>query len=156
MSHIIPIVRNSFSLLSLVLVFFSTEIMANEGTVAQPTITGEKDLSAGISAGVLPVPKDYGQEACDTSQDIGTKINCGTIELSDLPILVVYWIDYLTWIAGSIAVVFIMIGGVQYMVGSLSDTKDAGQSTLQYAVVGLIVTFVSWLLVNMLQSFLTA
>jgi hypothetical protein len=114
-----------------------------------------EDLSAELEAGLLPAPQDYGAEACEKSQDIGTKINCGTIELSDLPILVVYWIDYLTWIAGSIAVVFIMIGGIQYMVGSLSDQKDAGKDTLKYAVIGLIVTFISWLGINMLQSFLT-
>lgn len=139
---------------------FSLGIAFAESAVpAIPTTTSTSDKPPAAfnpDPGLLPVPQEFGAEACRTSRDLGTKINCGTISLSDLPLLIVYWIDYLTWIAGSLAVIFIMVGGVQYMVGSLSDTKDAGRDTLTYAVIGLIVTFVSWLAINMLQSFLTS
>lgn len=88
--------------------------------------------------------------------ELADKIKEGTIELSDIPLFILHWIDYLTYLAGSIAVIMIIIGGYQYMIGSITDDKEQGKKTLMYALVGLAVTFSAWILVNWVQTWITS
>jgi len=98
------------------------------------------------SKGILPAKGDPLYE----------KVKEGTIELSDIPLFILQWIDYLTYLAGSIAVIMIIVGGYQYMIGSITDDKERGKKTLMYALVGVAVTFSAWILVNWIQTWITS
>lgn len=114
---------------------------------------GEKDVSSAKKAEVVEstlsgiIPGDG---------DLGEAITNGEIELNHIPELIFYWIDYLTYIIGSLAVLMIIIGGLQYMVGSVSDEKERGKKTMMYALVGVFVAFCSWMALNWFQLWLTS
>jgi len=89
------------------------------------------------------------------NHEIGKKIKEGRIELNDFPIFIVQAIDLITRIAGTIAVLVLVVGGIQYMVGGFSDNTDKGKNTIKYALIGLAVSFLAWVIVNLVQTQLT-
>ena len=88
--------------------------------------------------------------------DVGEAIKDGTLELKHIPEILIHWIDYVAAIAGSIAVIMIVVGGIQYAVGSVSDEKERGKKTLMYALVGVFTVFVSWIGISLYLSWLTS
>lgn len=88
--------------------------------------------------------------------DIGAKIYCGTVSLNDIPQLIVYLIQWLMTLVGGICVIMIMIGGVQYMIGGVTDDKEQGKKTVIYALGGLITSMFAWIIVELIQVWLTA
>lgn len=112
--------------------FYLLFVMLSAGTVkAQPS-------------GILPEDGVY------------EKIASGDLELKDIPGIILHWIDYLTYIAGTICVIMIIVAGFQYMTGSVVDDKERGKKTFLNAMLGLVVTFFAWVIVNTLQVFLTS
>lgn len=85
-----------------------------------------------------------------------SKIADGTLELNDVPLLIIYWINYVTWIAGSISVIFLVYGGYQYMFSGVTDDKEDGKKTVLYVACGLPVIFFAWYMVNFLQNWITS
>ena len=79
----------------------------------------------------------------------------GKFEIYYLPCYVVYLIEVLIYFAGGISVLFIVIGGYQYMIGGASDEKEKGKKTIQYALAGFIIAVLAWTIVNFVQVFLT-
>jgi len=67
-------------------------------------------------------------------------------------IILVKMIDLITKLAGTIAVLFLIYGGYQYMIGGITDDKEGAKKTIQYAVMGLIVTFLAYVIVNLVQT----
>lgn len=111
--------------------------------------------------GIVPAP-DPTQTAVNPitgkSENIslGAKIQEGTIALSDIPLVIIYFIDILTKVAGSIAVIMIMYGGFQLLFAGATEDKQAAKTTLKWAVIGLVVTFLAWVIVNFVQTQLTS
>ena len=87
--------------------------------------------------------------------ELGRRIESGTIRLKDLPIFIVKAIDLFSKIAGSVAVLMLMYGGIQYMFGELLGTNDQAKQTIKYAIGGLILTFFAWLAINLVKTQLT-
>lgn len=87
--------------------------------------------------------------------ELGRKIENGTIGLKDIPIFIVKAIDLFSKIAGSVAVLMLMYGGVLYMFGELMGTKDKAKQTITYAISGLVLTFFAWLIINIVKTQLT-
>ncbi len=88
--------------------------------------------------------------------EVGDAIKDGNLELRHIPEILTHWIDYVAAISGSIAVIMVVIGGIQYGVGSVSDEKERGKKTLMYALVGVFVVFVSWIGISLYLSWLTS
>ena len=88
--------------------------------------------------------------------DVGNAIKDGTLELKHIPELLIHWIDYISAIAGSVAVIMIVVGGIQYAIGSVSDEKERGKKTLLYSLAGVFVVFISWLGISLYLSWLTS
>lgn len=86
----------------------------------------------------------------------GMDIATGRVHMVHLPALVMYWIQILLQIAGGFAVIMIMVGGVQYMIGTISNNKEQGKNTLIYAISGLILAFFAWWIVELIQVWLTS
>ena len=68
--------------------------------------------------------------------DFADKFRLGKFELYDLGTYARYLIETLIIFAGGIAILFVVIGGYKYMVGSISDDKEAGKKTISYALAG--------------------
>lgn len=119
-----------------------------------PTSTTSTNGNAGIDCNIT----NQGVEVMnpDIANDIGAKIHCGYVSLNDFPLLVIYLIQWVLTIAGGIAVIMIMIGGFQYMLGGVTDDKERGKKTLIYAITGLVVAFMAWWIVELIQVWLTS
>lgn len=61
--------------------------------------------------------------------------------------------NLLLGIAGSIAVIFIIVGGIQYAVSAGDDGKvKSAKDTILNAVIGLVITVVAYAAVNFIVS----
>ncbi len=88
--------------------------------------------------------------------DLGQKIRGGCVELSDVPFLVIHLIDLCTKLAGTIAVIFLLYAGFQMIISGVSDDREAAKNTIKYALTGLVVSFLAWVIVNLVQVQLTS
>jgi hypothetical protein len=85
-------------------------------------------------------------------QELVGKIKTGEIELSDLPLFALYFIEIAVVAAGMIAFIMIIYGGYQYVVGGVvSEMKEKGKTTLSYAIGGLVVSLLSYAIVSLIQ-----
>ncbi len=126
---------------------FSTDekqdtVQNQEATTAKATTKEEKPAPISV------IPAD--------DSKLAESIRKGDIELSDLPELFFYWIKMVLSLVGIFAIVMIIIGGLMYMIGSLSDEKEKGKQYLVYAFWGLIAAFLPWIGINWLQDWMTS
>ena len=71
--------------------------------------------------------------------------------------LVTNIIIILTSFAGALAFIFIIIGGIKFITAAGDEKKMASATqTLTYAIIGLIVTAVSFIILRVVQHFLGA
>jgi len=97
------------------------------------------------STGLIPADGTLGEAFLD-----------GSMSLDLMPHYMIYGIDLFSKMAGTIAVAMILYGGLQYVVSGVTEEKESAKNTLKYAVIGLAVTFLAWIGVNMLQIYITA
>lgn len=109
-----------------------------------------------VFKGIIPAPDPTQVDASGKNTSLGAKIQDGTIGLADVPIIIIYFIDILTKLAGSIAVIFIMYGGLQLMFSGATEDKQAAKTTIKWAIIGLIISFLAWVIVNLIQTQLTS
>ncbi len=86
---------------------------------------------------------------------LATKVRCGSMSMEDIPYYFTGILGFLINIAGTLAVIMVMIGGYQYAIGGLTEDKSKGTDTIRHALIGLIVVLVAWTLVQILQAALT-
>lgn len=79
----------------------------------------------------------------------------GQFEWLDIVRFLFHLIELLLTVAGSIAVILIMIGGFQYIFGSMSGSKEKGATTLKNAVTGFIVILSAWIIVDFITTLFT-
>ena len=81
-------------------------------------------------------------------------IRSGDISLRQIPCFIKFFSQTLIAIAGTLSVVFVMIGGYRYVL--LSDEgKDDAKRTITYALIGLAVSLLAWILVDIVLQFAT-
>jgi hypothetical protein len=62
-------------------------------------------------------------------------------------------INILLSIAGLLAVLFVIIGGFQYIIsGANAETAETAKKTIQNAIIGLIVIILSFVIVNVINT----
>lgn len=90
-----------------------------------------------------------------TDQSIGnscvglaTMIQTGDIHLRNIPCFIKYFTQTLVGLAGSIAVVFVMYGGYKYVIFPEGE-KDKAKKTITYALIGLAVSLLAWVLIDL-------
>lgn len=81
-------------------------------------------------------------------------IRKGTLTLRQVPCFIKFFSQTLIGVAGSISVIFVMIGGYKYMFQG-ADDKEAGKRTITYALIGLAVSLLAWILVDIALQFTT-
>lgn len=80
-----------------------------------------------------------------------TKERChtNTAKGPSLPKTIEYIIDLLLFLAGSIAIIVIVIAGLRYVTSSGDpQTASKAKNTIIYAIVGLVVAILSYAIVN--------
>lgn len=92
----------------------------------------------------------YGDECVGLS----TMIRTGDLSLRQIPCFIKFFSQTLIAIAGTLSVIFVMVGGFQYVVGA-DDMKDAAKRTITYALIGLAVSLMAWILVDIVLQFAT-
>jgi len=127
-------------------------------------------LAQDAAQGIIPAPKEEGMTTCGAAlqgdpstymanlkdMDLGMKIKGGCVQLSDVPKIVIHLIDILTKLAGTIAVIFLLYAGFQMIVSGVTDDREKAKNTIKYALTGLIVSFLAWVIVNLVQVQLTS
>lgn len=78
-------------------------------------------------------------------------IRTGHVRLYMLPYFITYIANFLIGIAGTISVLFVILGGFWYMTGSITDDKEKGKKTITYALAGLGIALLAWIIVNVIQ-----
>jgi len=82
-------------------------------------------------------------------------IQTGRIHMWMIPYYIVYVIQFLIGISGLVAILFLVIGGFQYILGGVTEAKDKGKKTIQMAITGLVIVLVAWAVVNLVQFLIT-
>lgn len=87
---------------------------------------------------------------------LGCAIQLGRIRLFMIPFFITYIIQFLLGIAGILAVLFVVFGGLKYVLGGLTEDKESGKKIITHALVGLLVALSAWIVVNLVQVVLTS
>lgn len=139
-------------ILTISFLFLSTVLAMDDGSkkaeenITQDTIqTKESRFQKSKLNGIIP-----------PDGTIGKAITNGDVKLSTVADLIFYWIDYFTYIIGGLAILNIIYGGYQYVIGSVSDEKERGKKSVTYALVGVFITFCSWMAINWIQEWVTS
>jgi hypothetical protein len=134
-----------FKRLSIILLFWSFVIYSNIFiSFAYDKKEKIKYISSTNSSSLIPV-----------DGTLGEVFQNGTLSLVHIPYLLIYLMDFFTKIAGTLAVLAIVWGGIQYVFSGVTEEKESAKNTLKYAIIGLFVTFWAWIAVNMVQVALT-
>ncbi|MEK7145782.1 MAG: hypothetical protein AAB802_01195 [Patescibacteria group bacterium] len=110
-----------------------------------PTLTEFKEYWGAFDT-AAEVTAEIGVDAAGDM--LGCAIQLGYIKAWMVPFFVTYILQFLLGIAGLISVLMILLGAYYYIAGGLSDDKEKGKTIVQYAILGLVITSVSWILVN--------
>lgn len=78
-------------------------------------------------------------------------IKYGKIHLWMIPYYITYFANFFIGLSGVISVLFVLLGGFWYMTGGLTDDKEKGKKTITYALGGMVLTLLAWLIVNIIQ-----
>lgn len=81
-------------------------------------------------------------------------IRTGNIHLWNIPCFVKYFTQTLIALGGSLSVLYVMIGGYTYIVMG-EEKKAEAKSTITHALIGLAVTLMAWILVDLVLRFVT-
>lgn len=90
----------------------------------------------------------------DACIGLATKIRTGNIHLRNIPCFVKFFTQTLIAMAGSLSVIFVMLGGYKYVIGN-EQIKAEGKKTIIYALVGLVVTLAAWIIVDLVLQVAT-
>ena len=84
----------------------------------------------------------------DACIGLANMIRQGTLTLRQIPCFIKFFSQTLIAIAGSLSVIFVMIGGYRYSLEATDDSRAEAKRTITYALVGLIVSLMAWILVD--------
>jgi len=87
---------------------------------------------------------------------IACAIKTGHIRFFMIPYLMSNIINFIIGLAALISILMIMVGAYFYIAGGLTDDKEKGKTIIKYALGGLVMTILSWTLVNFVLLILTA
>ncbi len=86
---------------------------------------------------------------------LGCAIKTGRISLAMIPYFITYITNFLLSLSGLISVLFIVIGGYQYVYSGLGEGKDKAKKTILNALIGLGVAILAWSIVNVIIGAIT-
>ena len=90
----------------------------------------------------------------DVCIGLADAIRTGNLHLRQLSCFIKYFSQTLIGIAGTLAVIFVIIGGYRLVFGA-DAAKDDAKRTILYALIGLAVSLLAWILVDIVLQFVT-
>lgn len=115
-------------------------------------------LSVGIVVGalfIMGIPEVSAQSAIQQGVDAARGDGVPTTLLGDTGIITTV-INILLFIAGALAVIMLIFGGLRYTVsGGNASSVTAAKNTILYAIVGLIIAFLAFAAVNWVLGAIT-
>jgi hypothetical protein len=81
-----------------------------------------------------------------------TKLRNGDVSLEDIPKAITSLIDFFMSIAGTIAVIFIIIGAYKILFWSLQQDKTKGRDTIIMALTGFALAALAWMIVKIILA----
>ncbi len=106
-------------------------------------------VNVSLAAGILPTPTGDKPSSC-------TSNNCGNYTLNDFVQLGVNVANWILGIVGSLALFFFIYGGVWMIISSgKSEEIQKAKTILTNAIIGLVIVFTSWVIINFTVSVLT-
>lgn len=104
-----------------------------------------------LAEGFVLIPED----GTIGGKNLKCNFTTGDFEMFCIPAYIKYLINIIVGIAGTVAVIFIMVGGFKYIISGISEDKEAGKETIKHAIIGLIITGLSWIIVTGVISIVT-
>lgn len=86
---------------------------------------------------------------------LGCAIKTGRISLQMVPYFVTSIANFVLSLIGLLCVLFIVIGGYQYIMGGLTDQKEKGKNTIKHALMGMSIAILSWVIVTAVMNAIT-
>ncbi|MCD5375035.1 pilin [Candidatus Gracilibacteria bacterium] len=83
------------------------------------------------------------------------RLRRGDVHLDDIPRAIRAAIDFFMGIAGTIAVIFIIIGAYKILFGSIQQDKTKGKDTIIMALSGFALAALAWLIIKTIVANLT-
>lgn len=77
-----------------------------------------------------------------------SKLRNGDIHIEDIPVAIKGAIDFFMGIAGTIAVIFVIVGAYKILFGSLQQDKTKGRDTIIAALIWFALAALSWLIIR--------
>jgi hypothetical protein len=85
----------------------------------------------------------------------GPDLRSGNVHLDDIPKAIRAAIDFFMWIAGTIAVIFIIIGAYKILFGSIQQDKTKWKDTIIMALSWFALAALAWLIIKTIVANLT-
>lgn len=154
------VIAVSLAQVPLVFAAGTTIIPQNEDSVSkceENIASFEADYIKDDTQNLQDVAKEYFGNNDDSVNDlIACAIKTGRFHFYLVPYIIRYLAEFGIGIAGTVSMLFIVIGGLQYMTGPVIQNKEQGKKTVTYALIGLVLTLAAWIIVNIIQVFLTS
>lgn len=77
-----------------------------------------------------------------------SKLKNGDIVIGDIPKMIMGAIDFFMGLAGTIAIIFIIIGGYFIMFGDISSDKSKGKDIVFKAIAWFAISALSWVIIR--------
>jgi hypothetical protein len=90
-----------------------------------------------------------------SSGTLSSKFQTGDFNFSDILVYGMYLIKMGGVLAGVVYMIMNMWGGIRYITGSIAGEEEEAKNTLVNAFIGFAVAVFSWILVDIVVSFLT-
>jgi hypothetical protein len=119
--------------------FFKSDVFA-QSNLTPPTVLPAKDVDIGGAQG--------------NCIGLATMIQTGDIHLRNLPCFIKFFTQTIVGVAGSISVLFVMIGGYKYVILS-DEKKDEAKKTITHALIGLAVSLMAWVIIDFVLQLAT-
>ncbi len=130
----------SLATLALVVFFFAQDLTFAQNNFSPPSVLPGDNTNIG----------GFG----DACIGLAGMIRSGDISLRQIPCFIKFFSQTLIAIAGTLSVIFVMIGGYRYVLFSDAE-KDDAKRTITYALIGLAVSLLAWILVDIVLQFAT-
>lgn len=134
-----------------------------QGTIlpkAGDTVTSEGGKEGDIASCDSEITKfnetgNFENVLMDKSELLGCAIKSGRISLPMVPYFIQYFSNYALGLVSILALLFIVIGGFLYTLGGLTEQKDKGKNFIKNALIGMVIAFMAWTIVNVIISAIT-
>ena len=107
-----------------------------------------------LALALLPLPAQAVEFAL-LPDEFADAVETGNWEWELILQLIFHWIELGVYLAGTIAVILIMIGGYQYIFGAISEDKEQGKNTIIKVLIGYSVILLAWIIVDIFISLIT-